>query len=199
MTIYISKERGLVMYNGFDYKWIHYFLENPFRSWWKVRKYFKRPKLSFHVFSHPVYNCPYATYNTIGKILDISTVDVGWKTKYDDIRFERSPYIWVCFFKRFGFSINFHFYYKDEFNEKQQFDDGYWEYLLDYLYRGNNLAKHIPTWLGTSKIYKEYDYDKEKYLFKDYIIPVVQYSLTKKGIQKLKEDLKANDSKINEK
>ena len=190
MIIHKSKDRGLVMYSGFESKWIHFFIENPFRTWWKVRRYFKMPKLSFHLFTHPVFNCPYATYKWIGNLIDISICDVGWKTKYDEIRFERNPYIWICFFRRFGFSINFYTYYKNEFNEKQPMDDQYWEYLLDYIYRDNNLAKNIPTWVGTSKLYKEVDYETDTFKFKDYIIPVIQYSLTKKGIKKLKEDLK---------
>lgn len=169
--------------------YIDFFIENPIKTWWKCRKYFRFPNMSFHTFTHPMYNCPYATFKCIGKIIDVSIMDVMFKWKYDEIRFERSPYIWICFFRRFGFSINFHYYIKNEFNEREFCDDEIWEYLLDYLYKYKSLSKCIPHWLRDSKIYKERDKEDKLVPFK-YIIPVVQYSLTKKGIEQLKKELK---------
>lgn len=180
-----------MIYNTKFENYINYFIENPLKTWWKCRKYFKRPKISIHFFISPLYNCPYASYKWIGKIIDISCVDVYWKTKYDDIRYERPPYIWVCFFKRFGFSINFNTYFRNEFNEKCNFNEYYWDYLLTYLYRNNDLSK-VPTYIGTSKIYKQINPKDDSIKFVDSVVQIVQYSLTKKGIKQLKYNLKSN-------
>lgn len=169
--------------------YINFYIENPIKTLWKCRKYFKFPSVSFHVFTNPLYNCPYATFKWLAKIIDISIIDVSFKWKYDEIRFERSPHIWVCFFRKFGFSINFHYYYKNEFNEKECCDDEIWEYLLTYLYNYKCLSKNVPNWYRDSKIYKERD-KEDKIIPSKYTIPVIQYSLTKKGIKQLKKELK---------
>ena len=169
--------------------YINFFIENPIKTWWKCRRYFRFPNMSFHTFTHPMYNCPYGTFKWIGKIIDISIMDVKFKWKYDEIRFERSPYIWICFFGRFGFSINFHYYIKNEFNERELCDYIIWEYLLNYLYKYKSLSKRTPCLLRYSKIYKERD-NEDKLVPSKYKIPLVQYSLTKKGIEQLKKELK---------
>lgn len=99
------------------------------------------PKPRLHLFKNIIYNCPYASYNRVGKIIDIWSSDVMWKDKYDSPRHERDPFIWICFFKTFGFSINFKINYVDE--EGKICDGGmyYWEYLLDFLYYRKDLTK----------------------------------------------------------
>lgn len=169
----------MVFYNKKFERWINLFIENPFKSWWKARKYFKLPKISIHFFSNPIYNCPYASFKWIGKILDIRSCDVQFKYKYDDIRYEYSPYIWVCFFKRFGFSINFNTYYKDEFGDTQLLDDFYWEYLLNYVYENKSLIEAFGYWYHDSKICKEH-----KVYF---LIPIVPESLNKCGLKEFKK------------
>lgn len=156
-------------------KWIDICIENPLKTWKKVKQYFKKPKLSINFFSHPMYNCPFASFKNIAKILEIRASDVGWKEKYDSPRHERPPYIWVCLFKRFGFSFNWHIWYQDEYGKTHSGDDFYWEYLLDYLYFNKNL-NHYDIWVQNSELYKEYKY----------IIPVVAMSLNENGIKKLK-------------
>lgn len=166
------------------------YLCNPLKTWKQVRKYFKKPKWSIHFFSNPSQNCPFIWLNNISKIIDIESNDVMWKEKYNTARFERSPYIWVCFFKRFGFSINWHIYYKNEFGENENGDSYYWEYLLDYLYF-NKVLIECPCWVGNSKIYEEVvvygdksedDVKKPRYM----VIPVVAMSLNKNGIKELR-------------
>lgn len=135
---------------------------NPLKTWWKARKYFKMPKPEIHFFGNMRNNCPFASYNYPAHILHVTSQDVMWKWKWDSIRHERDPYIWVCFFRRFGFSINFKIWYNE--NGKKQ-DGGmyYWEYLLDYLYGSKDLNK-VDQWKGIRNN-------------KEYIIPTQEFSL----------------------
>lgn len=164
-------------------KWISICIENPLKTWKEAKKYFKKPKASIHFFSHPMHNCPYATFKYIAKIVDLKASDIMWKDKYNTPRHEISPYIWICFFKRFGFSINWNISYYDEFGEKQCGDTYYWEYLLDYLYYEKRLT-HYPCWVSDSKLYKYSSEGKTKSV--EEAIPVVAMSLNKKGIKILK-------------
>ena len=171
-------------------KWINLCLENPLKTWFKAKKYFKRPRCKIHFFINPTYNCPYMNLGNIAKILDIMSCDITWKDKYNSPRHEVSPYIWICFFKKFGFSINWHIYYKDEFNMKQIGDMYYWEYLLDYLYYKKSL-KSYSVWTSLSLLYKEIDKyadeeNEDTYKPITTAIPVVSMSLNKKGIEELK-------------
>lgn len=167
-------------------QWFSVCIEHPLKTWKKAKKYFKKPKTTIHFFSNPIYNCPYASYNYIAKIIDIRVFDIGWKDKFSTPRHERSPYVWICFFKRFGFSINWHIYYYNEFGEKQCGDIYYWEYLLDYIYYNKNLT-HYPCWVSDSRLYKYMTNYKEKTMKAiEYAVPVVAMSLNKLGIKELK-------------
>lgn len=173
-------------------KWINICIEDPLKTWKQAKKYFIKPKCKIYFFSNPIYNCPYMNLNSIAKIIDIMASDVMWKEKYNSSRYERSPYIWVCFFKRFGFSINWHIYYKDEFNQIQNGDSYYWEYLLDYLYF-DRILSNAPTWITASLLYSKTEYgntrEEDIKIPIDEVIPVVSFSLNKRGIEKLKNEL----------
>lgn len=166
-------------------RWISICIENPLKTWKLAKKYFKKPKIKIHFFTNPIYDCPYMSLNSIAKIIDIEAFDVCWKDKYDSPRHERSPYIWVCFFKKFGFSISWHIYYQDEFDIKQDGDAFYWEFLLDYLYYKKSL-KNYPVWTSSSLLYK-YEDDNDVYTPITFVIPVVSMSLNKTGIKELKK------------
>lgn len=179
-----------MLWNKHFNKWINICIENPLKTWSKAKKYFKKPSFKIKFFSDPTFNCPYMSLNRIANLIDISAFDVMWKDKYDTPRHEISPYIWVCFFKKFGFSINWHIYYYDEFNMKQNGDMFYWEYLLDYLYYKKSL-KSYPVWTSLSLLYKEIDKyadeeNEDTYKSITTVIPVVSMSLNKKGIEELK-------------
>jgi hypothetical protein len=165
---------------------IELWIENPLHTWWKARKYFKFPSIRFSVFSNPIYNCPYARTDYIGKLLDINFHDIQWKDKFDSPRHEMNPHIWVCFFHKFGFSINFVIEYLDELGNKQSGDTFYWEYLLDYLYYSKNLL-NIPSWSYQSKIYYQWDHDKHEAIKAEGNIPTALFSLNKRGLKKLQE------------
>jgi hypothetical protein len=166
-------------------KYFSIWIENPLHTWWKARKYFKFPKATFHLFFNPIHNCPYASLNHIGKILSISINDVMWKDKWNSPRFERNPHIWFCFFKKFGFSINFHVEYIDELGLRKDGSDYYWEYLLNFLNYSKDITD-VDNWNSTSKIYKEYKDDK--IVYSTYPVPITTFSLTKKGFEKLRKE-----------
>ena len=167
-------------------KWFSFFICNPLKTWWKAKKYFKRPKISINFFSDIFYNCPYMNITSAAKILDIWSSDVTWKDKYNSPRHERNPFIWVCFFRKFGFSINWNIYYYNDLNEREDGSMFYWEYLLDFVYYKKTL-KHFPTWIAQSKLYKTYNSEKKTYDPVYVPVPVIRFSLNKEGIKKLKE------------
>lgn len=177
--------------------WFNWFIENPLKTWNEAKKYFKRPKISFHI--HKVTKCsgyPYASYCWIGKILDIYSHDVFWKDKWCSPRHEQNPLIWICLFRKIAFSIRFNIYYNNEFGEKQSGDIMYWEYLLEWLYyKKKKTLRCYSIWTGDSQLYRERKYgnkeDGSEDTFKPYryVIPTVAISLNKEGIEELKREL----------
>lgn len=163
-------------------------IENPFKTWWKARKYFKLPKIKIS-FSKSKWSFPYASKLRQGKILDINIHDVIWKDKYDSPRTERSPLIYICLFGKYSIWITPSITYKDEFNEKHNGNDYYWDYLLSYVYYTDSL-KCYSTWTTDSDLYSTYgNYEDDEYIPLKRIIPVVAMSLNKKGIESLKKEL----------
>ena len=167
---------------------VHININNPFKTWWKARKYFKRPSIKCH-FGLLKYNFPYANRNYIGKIIDISIHDVGWKDKYDSPRHERNPYVWICLFRLFRFEIGTRINDITEIGKVEDRSTFYWEYLLDYLYYSKSL-KINQCWEYTSKVYTRIKYysnreDGEE----DQVVPykmVIQtplFSLNKRGLK----------------
>lgn len=153
---------------------------NPLRSWWKARKYFRRPQIKVHFFSDYSLNCPFARYDYTAKIFHFMSADVMWKDKWNSPRHERNPLIWCCLFKKFGFSIAFHITYEDELCKERDGSMEYWEYMLDYLHYSKTL-KDPGTWLCESKLHK---LDGRPYR---YVIPTANFSLNKEGKKKFAE------------
>lgn len=176
-------------------KWIDITIENPFKTWWKARKYFKIPKLRFSAFSDS-----YRSYKHGGRILEIDCLDVMWKDKFNSPRHERSPHISILLFRKFGIRIDFYIDYYDEFREKQNGDMEYWEYLLEWLYyKKKKTLRCYSSWTGDSKLYrvrhwgKAEDGSEDTYTPARFIIPCVAMSLNKNGIKELKRELNSND------
>jgi len=118
------------------YDYIEVLVEDPLKEWRKTKGLFVKPKCSFRFFKDIQSNCPYVYIPNVPSLLCIRSCSVGWKDKYNSPRHEEDPYIWVCFFRKFGFSINWYIpgeSYRDYI---------YWEYLLDYLY----YRKDITVW-----------------------------------------------------
>ena len=167
---------------------VHININNPFKTWWKARKYFKRPSIKCH-FELLKCSFPYANRNYIGKIIDISIHDVMWKDKYNSPRHERNPYVWICLFRLFRFEISTRINALTETGKVEDRSMFYWEYLLDYLYYSKSL-KISRCWEHSSKVYHYTKYysnreDGEE----DQIVPykmVIQtplFSLNKNGLK----------------
>lgn len=167
---------------------VHININNPFKTWWKARKYFKKPSIKCH-FGLLKYSFPYANRDYIGKIIDISIQDVMWKDKYDSPRHERNPYVWICLFRLFRFEISTRINALTETGKVENRSTFYWEYLLDYLYYSKSL-KINQCWEYTSKVYTRTKYysnreDGEE----DQVVPykmVIQtplFSLNKNGLK----------------
>ena len=128
-------------------KWYHnliaWSIENPFKTWWSARKYFKCPGISIRFFTSK-YSFPYASKWWQGKLLDINIHDVYWKDKYNSPRHERNPLIYICLFGKYAFWITPKITYKNEFGEDIHGDIYYWEYLLDHIFYDKPL-KYYPT------------------------------------------------------
>ena len=166
---------------------VHININNPFKTWWKARKYFKRPSVKFY-FGLLKYNVPYANRDYIGKIIDISIQDVMWKDKYNSPRHERNPYVWICLFRLFRFEIGTRINDITETGKVEDRSTFYWEYLLDYLYYSKSL-KINQCWEYSSKVYHYTKYYSNREDGEDQIVPykmVIQtplFSLNKRGLK----------------
>lgn len=109
----------------FSNKYISIDIQNPFKTWWKVRKYFKFPEL--YISSTNKYYSEYWFY--------IQTFDILWKDKWNSPRQEINPRITISIFKKFALNISI------EGNIKYSWI--YWETILDYLYYTNDLKKAL--------------------------------------------------------
>ena len=115
---------------------------NPFYTWWKVRKIFKRPKCHILIgkriwfFGIAILNQYY------NPIISIKTSALGWKWKYDEVRHEWDPYIYICLFRKYQFIWVFNWV------DKNDRDSGVrsmatWEAILDYLYNNKTIEQVV--------------------------------------------------------
>lgn len=109
-------------------------IENPLKTWWKVRKYFKFPRPHIHVGS--IWKFPYCKPR---RNFCFYSLDVIWKSKYDLCRFEVAPQINLILFKKYQFLLTF------DVND----NDIYWETILSMIYRDKSLKEAIElnTWV----------------------------------------------------
>ena len=114
-------------------------MENPFKTWWKVRKWFKFPKPSIY-FGPIVSGLPYGLPD---KWIELYIYDVTWKDKYNSPRFEFAPQINLDLFKKDQLLLTF----------QTSDDDIYWETILDIIYYNKSLKEAIDrnTWETCSK------------------------------------------------
>lgn len=173
-------------------KWIDIAIENPFKTWWKARKYFKRPKPMFRMFTRS-----WKAHKHGGRILEIECFDIMWKDKFNSPRHEISPHISILLFGKFGLRIDTVIWYSDEFGEKQNGDMEYWEYLLEWLYYKNKeTLRCYSAWTGESRLYRtvkrwgnKEDGTEDVYASTPYVVPCVAMSLNEEGIKELKREL----------
>ena len=114
-------------------------MENPLRTWWKVRKWFKFPKPSLY-FGPITSGLPCGFPN---KWIELHSYDVTWKDKYDSPRFEFTPQINLELFKKYQLLLTF----------QTNNNDVYWETILDIIYYNKSLKEAIDrnTWETCSK------------------------------------------------
>lgn len=190
------------------------YIENPFSTWWKAKKFFKIPKTKVYIqvrklFPKKIHTqfgdyvdkgmefCPYANINVCGKILDIFIHDVIWKDKWDTPRHERNPIIWICLFRSFSITIMPVIEYLGELGTKENGDIYYWEFLLTYLYYQHDLKLALLTsngWHIDSKLWRQVisygekeDGSDDKYEPYSLIIPTQLFSLNKRGLKQLQK------------
>ena len=139
---------------------------NPFKTWWKARKYFKFPELKLYCGKYVQGGYFNSKYN--GKLLHIEIYDVGWKWKWGTVRHESNPVINFIFFNRWQLHIDFRKSLVIE-DSKEDASLMYWETVLDYLYHSKDLHKAVKNNSGWCKHmtspngdYIEYKYDIPK-------------------------------------
>ena len=121
-------------------------MENPLRTWWKVRKWFRIPKPSIY-FGPIISGLPCKLPD---KWIELYIYDVSWKDKYNSPRHERNPYVWICLFRLFRFEISTRINTLTETGKVEDRSMFYWEYLLNYLYYSKSL-KINQCWEHSSK------------------------------------------------
>lgn len=106
---------------------------NPWYHWWKVRKYFTRPKAhfmyakNFWTFGLPIVKSYY------NPILDIRFLALGWKSKYDSPRHEWDPMISITFLRTYTLLWTFNWQTKENMYSDTS-SMATWEAILDYTY-----------------------------------------------------------------
>lgn len=123
--------------------WVECFNEynNPFMPYWKVRKIFKRPKCHF-MYGTQIWFFGLILRQYLNPIFSFRTSALGWKWKYDEVRHEWDPYIYICLFRKYQFIWVFNWVDK---NDK---DSGVrsmatWEAILDYLYNNKTIEQVV--------------------------------------------------------
>ena len=175
-------------------KYFNISISNPFKTWWKARKYFKVPTTVIKILG---YQTPYVRKDYCGKILDVWIHDLFWKDKFRSPRHEYNPLIFICLFRCISIWIYPKIYKINEFGEKESGDMYYWEYLLEYLYYSKSL-KLNSVWTTTSKIathiteYGDTPEEDKRSPFNIYI-PTHLFSLNERGLKEFKKLYKENN------
>lgn len=185
----------MIIFRKWKDRWFHniiaFSIENPLKTWWKARKYFKFPNIAIH-FSNNKYSFPYASKFWQGRLLDINIHDVYWKDKYNSPRHERNPLIYICLFSRLSLWIVFYKTFINEFGEKVDESTHYWEYMLEYLYYSESL-KLSSYWVTDSKVAQitkfgnAEDGSEDIHKPMELYIPEQLISLNKRGLKEFKK------------
>ena len=134
-----------------NYFWIN--LENPFKTYNKINKYFKSLKPQFYIGRTWGYN---------SRILDIVCYDVCWKSKWDSPRHEWDPYFKLALFNLFEFRITWSYINSSGDNESME----YWESALNWLYFNKDLQSSVEDATGWQHLNPETNtWEDKKYNF----------------------------------
>lgn len=131
-------------------KYIYIRINNPFKTIFKIIKYFKCPKLNITLFK------PYK--GTFGKYLSIISFDIDWHDKYTQPYYLKFPYIRIVLFNKIGVQLSL--LHQEEYC--------YYESILYFVYYKKSL-QYIISNIQKWKTYKGTAVDpsliiKSKYL-----------------------------------
>lgn len=126
-------------------KYFDLYFENPFKTYNKIKDYFRFIKPRFQVNWYK---------SNKAKILEINSFDLMWKDKWNSPRHEFNPRIFISFFNRL------HIYIEFTLGDDSMSDMVYWEAALWWLYYNKPLTKAIKYSSGWS------DYDEETNSYK---------------------------------
>lgn len=134
-----------------NYFWIN--LKNPFKTYNKIKKYFKSLKPQFYIGRTWGYN---------SRILDIVCCDVCWKSKWDSPRHEWDPYFKLALFNTFEFRITWSYINSSGDNESME----YWESALNWIYFNKDLQSSVEDATGWQHLNPETNtWEDKKYNF----------------------------------
>lgn len=152
-------------------------IENPLKTYYKVRKYFKFPKIKIKFGKIKDKNK--------AKILNVKSRDLDYKCKYRDLVHVADPYIKIYLFNKWWIYIYFTVEFINDFGDKETCSTLYWEHILMYLYEFKYIG---PTFkCGYSQKYFSKIYNNK--LIE--IIPSL-VCLNKRGLKQLKYESSRN-------
>lgn len=164
----------------FSKKWNKF--HNPLYHWWKVRKYFKRPKCHKQIFGKIgwFYGLPYRNdyYN---RFVDIRFSALGWKDKYNSPRHEWDPYIAITLFRKWQICWVFNWISPKDGHSGTR-NMATWEAILDYIYYDFTLKEVVNNNVWSSCFKKQGE--------KEITIVENLTSLGKQVIHKSTDDIK---------
>ena len=121
-------------------KYFDIYLENPLKTYNKIKGYFRSLKM----------RCSFQRWKANeSQILSINSFDVVWKDKYDSPRHEFNPRIEISLFNYFHWRIDF------TLGDDSMDDMVYWETALYWLYYDKTLSEAIKEANGWSTLNKE--------------------------------------------
>lgn len=133
-------------------------LENPLKTYNKIKRYFKPLKAKVYVGK---------TWRSSAKILDIMCWDVCWKSKWGSPRYEFDPYFKVVLFNTWEFRITWSYINDSGENESME----YWEAVLNYLYFNKTLRQAVEdatAWEHYNSSTGKWEKKKYNFLRKEY-------------------------------
>lgn len=125
-------------------KYFDIYIENPLKTYNKIKKYFKPIKPKFQI---------YFGLRNSAKIVELNIFDLTWKDKWNSPRHEFNPRLMFSLFNVI------HIYIEWTLKQDSMDDMVYWEIALNWLYYGKDLAKAIKLSSGWS----QYNEDTDSY------------------------------------
>lgn len=157
-------------------KYFDIYIENPLKTYNKIKKYFKPIKPKFQI---------YFGLGNAAKIIELNIFDLTWKDKWNSPRHEFNPRL------RFSLFNIIHIYIEWTLKQDSMDDMVYWEIALNWLYYGKDLAKAVKLSSGWSQYNPDTDsYDiikfevlKPKYqqLYDSNQLPEIKYEVCNKN------------------